>query len=393
MDDTRGSCLGQLFHTFCILCTMILTYVCISEYSSNEDIAQIKYKHFHATPEDIYPSVTFCLNHPFIKHKIGGEPGISEYRSVLQGINNLFLSDVARYQDWLKIDYDQVTFQLKHFLSGMRIVFLGTNLPGGVDESIRYAVKNESLVRDFISSPYNSMPLFDENLAEIMVYVSLRTDRTKCFTFDIPVLIDKYIKYVAFYVNGSIFPHGKISPFGDFHLTFGYPNQLFRSYLKNRVLINPQSPPTSCLWIQTYVGSMEVVLRRDKFKDSCNQDWQNYDQSVLSDIVNKVGCVPNYLKLRPSLPNCSFPQQYQKIMNAINNVDSTRPPCKGIEKLTQTTQENDLGIKCTFIRGNFNKLTIFVNFHKETMYKEVQLTRAYSLQSLVGNCGMSKYYI
>ena len=37
--------------------------------------------------------------------------------------------------------------------------------------------------------------------------------------------------------------------------------------------------------------------------------------------------------------------------------------------------------------GSDSQLTIEVRFSRETMYKEVQLVKAYSLQSLIGNAG------
>ena len=60
------------------------------------------------------------------------------------------------------------------------------------------------------------------------------------------------------------------------------------------------------------------------------------------------------------------------------------PPCRGMEKLTKTTCETDLGFRC-FFDGKW--LYLNFHYHQEILYKEIRLVRAYSLQGLVGNAG------
>ena len=68
------------------------------------------------------------------------------------------------------------------------------------------------------------------------------------------------------------------------------------------------------------------------------------------------------------------------------------PPCKGIEKLAQTSYETDDGEDC-LSQGKYQKsppgsrMMLRVWFFKETMYKEIVLVRSFNLQSLIGNAG------
>ena len=80
--------------------------------------------------------------------------------------------------------------------------------------------------------------------------------------------------------------------------------------------------------------------------------------------------------------------EYRLFTEEVVHVNRFRPPCKSIEKLIQTIHEIDLGMKCTFVGGDHNKLVVRANVFREAMYKKVTFTRAYSLQSLVGNAGM-----
>ena len=142
-----------------------------------------------------------------------------------------------------------------------------------------------------------------------------------------------------------------------------------------------------CYNIKVYVGSIEVVKRRNKKEYECYEDWKNYDTWFLNQLIERVGCNPTYLKIQSQLPNCSEIHEYRSFKDEFNFKKGIPPPCKSIEKLTQTMFEQDLGVMCAFMPGSDSQLTIEVRFSRETMYKEVQLVKAYSLQSLIGNAG------
>ena len=78
------------------------------------------------------------------------------------------------------------------------------------------------------------------------------------------------------------------------------------------------------------------------------------------------------------------------ITNEFNQLKKPIPPCKSIERLSQTTYETDLGNKCAFFYPYFGKLMLTIDYHKETMYKEIKLVRAYTMENLVGNAGKMK---
>ena len=285
------------------------------------------------------------------------------------------------------MDYFPSNFlDIKDFLNRFLIVFLANHEDAKRNENmVSYIMENDSLVPDKGTNGNEY-----EMLEKLKFYVSARHSFYKCFTFDVPFIQGKFINNFQLDINASIFENGIVRPdtsLGDYFVTFGYPNQLIRSSVRNKVIIKKPNFSTTCFWQETLIGSLEVLRRRDKSHQPCYNDWKNYDQHVLKDIAAKVGCSPRNWMIPSNLPNCSTYQENRLITNEFNHLRKPTPPCKSIERLSQTTYETDLENKCAFFYPYFGKLMLTIDFHKESMYKEIQLVRAYTMENLVGNAG------
>ena len=62
--------LSYLFTLLCILTTGGLCVYWCYAYSLNEDLSVVKYKEFHETNDDVYPTMSFCLRNPFSKEAL-----------------------------------------------------------------------------------------------------------------------------------------------------------------------------------------------------------------------------------------------------------------------------------------------------------------------------------
>ena len=51
----------KVFQIFCIAGAVGMTAYSVMKYTRNESVVTIYYKEFHATPEDVYPSITLCF--------------------------------------------------------------------------------------------------------------------------------------------------------------------------------------------------------------------------------------------------------------------------------------------------------------------------------------------
>ena len=381
--------LRQIYHITCVLATLGLVCWVSYEYSLNEDETQIHIKQFHKTPDDIYPSTTICIDDPFVDKRL------QEFHPRLTaGIYREFLSGstkVAGNVDWnesgIEIDYDYVTYQLEEVVYKVDMTLIDNDQEE--DDDISWLVRNNSLIREELVSgglikSYNTVTKIDTT-------VSARASFYKCFTLHMPYMPDINIDFLMININASALPSGNIKPENEeFWITFGYPNQLLQSYKKNKVIHDRKVSSTKCYRLNTHLGSMEVIRKRDKPAIRCNENWQNQDEDDQINIIKKIGCNPKHWNMRSDLPYCSNRTQYKSAAwNQFKRVSDSIPPCKSIDKLTQMTYEMDEMVKpnCTALPPYHNRLMLYIYFNRETTYKEIRLVRAFNLQSLIGNAG------
>ena len=69
MEEVRYNYIVRSYHIFCLVVAITLTSWCIYEYSMDRDVTEIKLRKFHATNDDIHPSITICSLNPFWKEK------------------------------------------------------------------------------------------------------------------------------------------------------------------------------------------------------------------------------------------------------------------------------------------------------------------------------------
>ena len=228
-------------------------------------------------------------------------------------------------------------------------------------------------------------------------YVSARHFLYKCFTFDAPFVQGMVLSEMELTISASLFKGGKVtssSPNGEYFITYGYPNQFILTAVRNMVNMKGSKMSTSCLAVNTILGTVEVLRRRDKRGQRCNEDWKNHDKYVMGDIVSKVGCKPRHWKMDMEVKNCSTLRQHRSISKLLEIPETSMPPCRSIELLSKTVNEIDNDIACTMGKPPpyFGELVLSVDFTQQTMYKEVTLVRVYSIQALVGNAGIMKNY-
>ena len=181
-------------------------------------------------------------------------------------------------------------------------------------------------------------------------------------------------------VDKDIFPNEIIRPEReDFFITMHYPFQVTRSYVLSRVNWESSIEETDCFQLNVFVGSTEVLKRRNKYTDPCSDDLKAHDNITFLRMMENMGCSPTHWKMKSDLPNCSNLEQYKKMNTLLQDAEELFPPCKSIERLITTA----VGSKCdqgyTDLRLKF--------YFQEPLYKQINVLRAYGFQSLVGNAG------
>ena len=386
MTYSKSDQLRQIFHVVCILSAIILTCWCIHEFRKDSDVTEVEFKEFHKTTDDIYPSITFCLK----KHLMFKDEKLANYNLTITEYKE-FLRGKKQISGWLfnkklwdskltNIDYDEVTLSIKDIMdttNALTIRFLNNN--DEIGDRTYWNMKNDQIVQTFGT--------LDEykTIESINSYVSARQPNYKCFTFDIPIFLNKLIEQIVIYINGSLFQDGICWDCDEFFATLHYPGQFIRVPRGNRLSLKSLlKAPTSCYELETSVGSLEVLKRRDKTNQRCNTNWRTHDDQVLKDIIREVQCKPNHWKIESDLKNCTKYEEYRAADNAFNSMKESMPPCRSIEKLSKYTYEIDSQNKYGCL---YSQLRLRFLVDKETLYKQLSLVQSYTVQSLVGNAG------
>ena len=398
MRETYKKYFVIAFQYVCAICAILLTCRCISNFSLDKDMTEINFREYHGTADDMYPSMTFCHQNPFILdelQKYNKNVTVKRYKQLLAGS---FLDDVSMSvedigwisgENWtssfMDIDYDEVTIEIKDFVARVSVIFLSNNFVQL--DTVTYLMQNASLAPDTSVNKKEYL-----NLPKINYYTSTRHFLFKCFTFDVPFVPGRFMNSMEIDISASIFADNMVHPdtrSGNYFITYGYPNQLMRSNVRNRDMFIRPNFLTACFLQESLIGSVETLNRRNKRGQECNSDWKNHDKYTLMDIATKVGCNPKYWKIRLDLNNCTKQEEYTSIAEELSRLTTSKPPCKSIERMSKTTYENDLGNRCAFMNpfGPFGQLMVKVDFHLETMYKQIDLVQAYTLENLVGMAG------
>ena len=363
--------LQALYHTVCIFSVLGLTGWCVHRYMKNEDATELSFKKLHNSEEDIYPSITLCFNRPFLENQLHKyDPGltINTYKE--------FLSGKAKNKKWnvtyRDVKYDNVTITLEDFLADLSV--LTTH-----HEFLWWDIINGSLVRNLSKMGDHLDMLQHEHKA--IFYVSGRFSSKKCFTIDVPFVHDRPIYSAQIRINGSVFPHGIRPSKRELRAYIGYPNQFLRATKVGYIRVVSDIPKTSCYGLFIHCGTLEVLQRRNKVGEPCNEKINQHDALTLKDCMSKVGCNPKHWKMESALPNCFNSKQYSEIEAEVRKSNEVQPPCRAIVKAVADPKEYDLkNEKCD------NLVTIRVYFTFD-VYKEIKLVRSFTFEGLIGNAG------
>ena len=170
-------------------------------------------------------------------------------------------------------------------------------------------------------------------------YVSFRSPNRKCFTIDAPFHENVLISSFDIKLKEGIIDDGKRyssynSPNKKIATYIHYPGQRFTSYYNVGV---PSRQKKGKSYKKIYeVGNIEVITRRNRIHEPCEEDWKHFDQHIMEGIMRKAGCFPPHLKTNLDLPICSNPNQMKIFSKQPTTVEmeSYIQPCKVINQLS-----------------------------------------------------------
>ena len=149
-----------------------------------------------------------------------------------------------------------------------------------------------------------------------------------------------------------------------------YPNHLFSSE-KNEKYTWPIRDFNDGYLSRYIVKSVEIVKRRNKGRRPC-VEWEDYDDSVVSNHIKKVGCRAPYQKAVVGIPLCSTKLSMRNASSLrIQNDQMLYPPCKYMAKILYSFEESDMS-RTQFYKKD--EVQIGIYFFDES-FKEITQTR------------------
>ena len=305
-------CLGFTFSMICFLATMGLSIYAMYRYFKDEDITLVQITKFHSSKDAIYPSISFCILPPFLEKQfeVYGDDSIN-MTSYTE-----FLNGKIWDERFLMVDYDNVT------------VSLTDNILEADYATHDYGPNNEDIRKNI----------------ETYHYVSFRSSKRKCFTIDAPFYENQLLISYGVKINEGIFPDRKrhsVDDTNELYTYLHYPGQRFTAYHTIYYDFPFRQNKSKNYYMEFHTKNIEVITRRNRIHEPCEEDWRNYDTHIMEGMMKKEGCRPPHWKTILDLPICSKPNQMKTFSRQPDTADieSAIQPCKVISQLDYTYEE------------------------------------------------------
>ena len=366
MEGYGWNSFHNVFKLFCIVATVILVIWCCYEFSKDEDVCEVIFKRWLVDDDSVYPTMSLVISDLF------NETALKEYDQ------NYTRMD---YRNHFMVNPNPKMFDIDHDLVGMK--------------AEDYVLKT-CLHKTFHDALASKMS------GECTPYTKIKTTsyfHTKVITFQLPEKQSLYalaIKLKKSIFEGSIRPVSSVNPYLFLYICFHLENKVYSSLSSCLDTWPTRNEKSSKYYSMRFiVKSMETLRRRKKRSKKCYDD-PDYDYMMREHIIDSTGCRPNFWSSNTTKPKCSTKEEYQSILSQhfdhstrFNTSKEYLDPCLGIERLQVDYQENDLD-KFPFSKEEKKDEDDWFMIEYQiqaTTFKEIKQTRAYSVQSLIGNLG------
>ena len=292
------------YKVLCIMVTAGMVFYWIIEYNRNADITLVEYKFFETMGNAIHPELSICFENPFIDERlkeINSSLNSQKYLQYLRG-------EILGNESYQRINYDNVTVDLEEYIVGIDIQRFNGSSPMYCSNSHNCEfVKFKNIANGFISS--------------YQFY--------KCFGIQLNKDYANDISIVTLIFNASF--GGLLTNLGAVYGTFIYPQQFIQSLYGYRIWKN-LNETVNAPFLKP--EKLEILKRRNKPKEPCFLEWNEFDDFILHKHIENVGCRAPYTKRYKNFPLCNTQKQMQNsVFDMMGMNKKYPPPCQGISHL------------------------------------------------------------
>ena len=249
-------------------------------YVKDESTSIVDSKAFHATEDDIYPTLSLCLEvhmkKSMTREGISHDLSLPLYNEKLDSkkraayVSFLTGNKTNGIEKWIDVDYDEVTVDMNDYLEIIEI---------RSGKEMLYNWKRNQLQN-------KTKPLF----------VSYRHPMLKCFSIDVSNAVPDAVRKgtpinwldIIFERNNSILDeNSKLIAAYFLH----YPKQLMRSYALEREHLGVASRHFKK---EFYIDNVEVIRKRNTRFSPCKENYKEEDDEIRKQLIKKAGCTPSH---------------------------------------------------------------------------------------------------
>ena len=348
----------SIFEVICWIATISFCVFWIYKYTLNEDLCSIEFKSFYEEKKDAFPILSMCLENPFSDSKF------EKHQSKIDRLSYLkFLHGEDFNTTWLSIDYQSLIKNVSDYVEQDGVGFRnGSRLYFHPDYNGTTFYKLHADYQTNLGKVY-SIPIFDGP----RFY--------NCYGLSIPH--DRNIQIFYFKVKSSIFPSGFRAHKYTLMTLIHYPNQML--YSSNTLKYAwPQERQKQESYIMRFkLSKVEVLRRRHKERLPCIKNWEEYDDLIIRNHIDSIGCRPIYLNSSSEVnhvPLCSTKEEMEHAKFRLRSDGyGVSPPCTSIEEISYEYEESTFNINETsFAREGTFWIGIFLS---NRYFKDILQTR------------------
>ena len=347
-----------VFKSICFIATVGFFVHWIVVFMKNEDVSKIEIRYVEKYDDEdddgiTLPEVSLCFNDPFLDNRI------KEINSNLsgEGYQNFLKGKFSDEGLYNTLNYDNVTINLFEAISSIGFEFRGD-----------YIQKNEAYAHDICNNIYDcKFMTLKNNMNAFWGPLIL-----KCYGLQFNKKYSNIIRAVTLQIHPTFATLLNSKPS---FVNFNLPNQLSLMESGDAIWENDKSP-----WVK--LKSVEVIKLRNKRNDQCLAMEKHFDDFVLEQHIETVGCRAPY---QNSMLNVSLCKTKEKMGEAIFDITKSRKkhylPCRRITGLSFQTDRSD---SVKFMLQN-NSIALQVDYPANM--KVITQCQAVDLQALVGYIG------